>query len=295
MFSRVLPILIAAGLLTGCGGNPFQDDPGSDGGAADTATGSVYGGAMNSDLVMNSMVYDPATDEIVVNNIPFDGATAANGQATYARTGSLPGGFGRYENTAGADQYYAVFRRSASGAVEGGAFATAGYVSFGYGGAAAKRVAGNVTLPSSGEYTFTGEYAAVRVFDSASGINLPQYVTGTAEIDVDFGDFDGIGAIIGTVTGRQVYDVNGAPLGVMQDYISLALGDVDRTDGTIDGGGASIRTLVGATETASGDWSGVFGGVNGTEIAGIVVVEGTANDVGGSGQMRETGVIIALR
>jgi hypothetical protein len=295
MSKRVFPALIAVSLVAACGGNPFQDDPGSDGGSPDTSVGSVYGDDLNNaDLTMNSMVYDPDSNEIVVNNIPFDGATAANGQAVYAQVGTLPGGFGRYENTAGRLEYYAVFRRSASGAVEGGAFATNEYVRFGIGGAAAKRAAGAIALPSSGEFTFTGEYAAVRVFDSASGVGSPQYVTGTSTILVDFGDFDGVGAILGTVENRQVLDVNGAPIGAMDDYVSLALGDIDRATGTVDGGGATGRELVGGAVVSTGDWSAVFGGANANEIAGIVVLEGTVDDIGGTGGMRETGVIIAL-
>lgn len=295
MKTRIFPAMLVASLLAGCGGNPFVTQTGEDDGEADTATGSVYGDDISSDLTMDSMVYDASADELVVNNIPFDGATASNGQAVYARTGSLPGSFGRYENVAGADRYYAVFRRSASGGVEAGAVGTASYVSYGYGGVAAKRLTPSITLPGSGEYTFTGQYAAVRVFDSASGIDAPQYVTGSAAIDIDFGDFDGVGAIIGRVTGRQVFDSNGAPMGVMNDYIALALGDVDLTDATIDGGGATSYDLTTRTPLASGDWAGVLGGPNGQELAGIVVLEGTVDDAGGTGNMRESGVIIAVR
>ncbi|MCB6178878.1 hypothetical protein LHP98_12150 [Rhodobacter sp. Har01] len=297
MSKRGFTVLALLSMLAGCGGNPFvnQEDPGADGGTPDTTPGSVYGDDLNDDLVMNSMVYDPDGNVIVVNNIPFDGATAANGQAEYEQTGTLPGDFGRYENVAGANRYFAVFRRSGTGAVEAGAFGTTAFVDFGLGGAAAKRLATSVSLPNSGEYTFTGEYAAIRIFDSASGINTPQYVTGAAEIDIDFGDFDGIGAILGTVSGRQVYDSAGAPLGVMDDYISLALGNVDRSNGTIDGGGASLRETSTGSIIASGDWSGVIGGTNGTELAGIVVLEGAVDDAGGTGNMRETGVIIAAR
>ncbi len=298
MVSRALPAMVLALFCAGCGGNPFnkEEDPGADGGAADTSAGAVYGKDMNSQLTMNSMVYDADSNQIVVNNLPFDGATAPNGQAIYTQTGSLPGSpFNRYENVAGADSYYAVFRRSDSGAVEAGAFATTSYVDFGYGGAAAKRNTAGVTLPGSGEYTFTGDYAAVRVFDAASGINAPQYVTGTTRIDVDFGDFDTVGAIIGTVANREVFDVNGTSLGVMDDYVALSLGTGDPTTGRIDGGGASLREIAGAGLIATGDWSGVFGGTNGTEIAGIVVLEGAVDDVGGTGNMRETGVLIAVR
>lgn len=165
-------------VLSGCsGGNPFTGDP--DTGSGDTSGNAIYGSGLNSELTMNSMAYDAANDQLVVNNIPFDGATAGNGQAVYARQGGLGAtGFGRYENVAGELDYYAVFRRSDSGAVEGGAFQTNDYVTPGPGGAAVRR-SGSVNLPDTGEYTFTGEYAAVRSFTASA----------TAPVDVQYPTF----------------------------------------------------------------------------------------------------------
>ena len=287
-----LAMALAAG-LAGCGGNPFTD--GSDTGSGDTSENAVYGTSLNSELTMNSMAYDATNDQLVVNNIPFDGANAPNGQAVYARQGSLgASGFGRYENTAGSVRYFAVFRRSDSGGVEGGAFQTGDYLSPGPGGAAVKR-SGNTSLPSSGEYTFTGDYAAVRSFNtSATAPVCVQYVTGTSTLDIDFGDYDESGAVIGTITGRQLYTANGTLIGPMDDYISFAGGVIDRDNGKITGGTASGRDLADSTELSTGGWSAVVGGAGGNEVAGIIVLTGQAGD-SGSDTMRETGILIATR
>lgn len=284
--------------LAACGGNPWVEE---DGAEPDLFGGSVYGADLEDQLTMDSMVYDPDTQELVVNNIPFDGANADNGQAVYTRTGAVgASSFSRYENTAGTMAYYAVFRRSASGATQAGAFATSGYIDFGIGGASAQRNTETVSLPTSGEYSFTGEYAAVRVFENAAGMpNQPQYVTGDVQIEMDFGDFDEVGAIVGVISGRQLFDVNGAPLGPMDDFVSLAMSEIDRSTGVV-----AAETAVGvststAEELTSGQWTAILGGPEGTEIAGIVVLEGAANDVppdnSTPGQIRETGVFIALR
>jgi hypothetical protein len=242
---------------------------------------------------MNSMAYDATNDQLIVNNIPFDGATAGNGEAVYARQGGLGAtGFGRYENVAGELNYFAVFRRSDSGAVEGGAFQTGDYVTPGPGGAAVRRN-GSVNLPSSGEYTFTGEYAAVRSFNASSTAPVDvQYVTGHSRLAIDFGDYDGVGAVIGTITGRELYDSDGTLIGPMDDYVTFAAGEIDRENGKINGGTVSNRDA--SSELGSGSWSAVIGGPNGTEVAGIIVFEGEGARANGD-TMRETGILIATR
>ncbi|MBL9057606.1 MAG: hypothetical protein JNJ84_15175 [Rhodobacteraceae bacterium] len=284
--------------LAACGGNPWVEE---DGAEPDVFGGSIYATDLDEQLTMDSMVYDSETGELIVNNIPFDGANAPNGQALYARTGAVGAtSFSRYEDTAGTLAYYAVFRRSTSGATQAGAFATSGYIDFGIGGASAQRNTETVNLPASGEYSFTGEYAAVRVFENAAGMpNQPQYVTGAVQIEMDFGDFDEVGAIVGVISNRQLFDVNGTALGPMDDFVSLAMSEIDRSTGIV-----AAETAVGvsgntAEELTSGQWTAILGGPNGTEIAGIVVLEGLANDTppDGStpGNVRETGVFIALR
>lgn len=298
MAVRVPAILGVMAFVAGCGGSPWADE---DQGEGDTSGAAVYGASMNEDLTMDSMVYDPETDEIVVNNIPFDGATAENGQARYARAGALgTSSFARYENVAGQMAYFAVFRRSDSGAVEAGAFGTSSYIDFGIGGAGARRSTETVNLPSTGEYTFTGEYAAVRVYENAVGApSLPHYVTGDVTIALDFGDFDATGAIVGVIDNRTLYDNDGSEIGPMDDFVSLAMSEIDLETGKITDGVAKGVSLATTEELTSGQWSAILGGDGGTEIAGILVLEGDATDPPADGsdpfQVRETGVLIATR
>lgn len=285
-------------LLAACGGNPLGT-PG-DGGDPDTSDGSIFGTDINESLTLNSLRYDDQADELVINNVPFDGDSGPDQQARYVRTGSLPNGFGLYESLETAEtgrrQYYAVFRRSDSGEAQAGAVGTNEYVDFGFGGVTAQRTRASINLPSRGEYVYTGEYAAVRIFDERQpGAPSPgvQYITGTAELEVDVLDFDETGAIEGLIFNRELFDVNGNPLGSLNDFISLATAEIDRDTRTIGQSSAFGLTLdASRAQITSGDWAGVFAGPNGEEIAGIVVLEGTTGTATGSGTVRETGVFV---
>lgn len=285
--------LVSLLAVAACGGNPWVEE---DGAEPDVFGGSIYADDLNDQLTMDSMVYDSETQELVINNIPFDGATAENGQAIYTRTGALgASSFDRYEDAAGTLAYYAVFRRSESGATQAGAFATSSYIDFGIGGASAQRNSANVNLPNSGEYSFTGEYAAVRIYSDAAGVlDRPEYVTGDVEIEMDFGDFDDVGAIVGVISNRQLYDYNGNIIGPMDDFVSLAMTEIDRDTGIVTAGGASGISTDTATTMTSGQWTAILGGTEGTEIAGIVVLE-SADSSTSTELVRETGVFIAIR
>lgn len=286
-------VILSLLALVGCDGNPFKEDSGTP--DPESGGSSLYGTDLNADLTMNSLAYDPDTDQVVINNIPFDGATAANGQALYGNVGGLgASGFSRYENLAGNRSYYAVFRRSASGNSQAGATGTDSYIGYGFGGVTAQRLNGNTNMPNVGEYVFTGEYAAVRVFDeSVEGApGGSQYITGEVELDVDIRDFDVTGAVEGVIFNRVLYDQSGNAIGAMDDFITLATAEIDFENQSINAstasgvGGADSKTLT------TGDWAGVFAGPTGEEVAGIVILEGKdENDA----SLRETGVFIAIR
>ncbi|MFP4405083.1 MAG: hypothetical protein ACLFPZ_05740, partial [Rhodosalinus sp.] len=102
----------------------------------------------------------------------------------------------------------AVFQRSASGLTEVVLVRVADYQNYGFGGWAYQRN-GDVTLPSTLQATFSGDYAALRDFDSRNGL---EYATGVIELDVDWEDFNGDftqDAIKGTVKDRRIFDVDG--------------------------------------------------------------------------------------
>ncbi len=293
---------LALFLLAACDGNPIgagNGGGGDDGGDPDTAVGSIYGDALEvEELTANSVAYDETRDELVINNIPFDGISADNGQAAYVRTGTLPNGFGRYESVetgeTGRRQYYAVFRRSASGFAQAAAVGTDSYVDFGFGGVTAQRTNASIRLPGGGEYVYTGEYAAVVTYDktqpgSPGGI---QYITGDVEMDVDIRDFDETGAVEGIIFNRTLYAQDGTEIGPLDNFISLATGEIDPEARSVLSSTATAFTFGGGTQVSTGNWAAVFAGPDGEEIAGIVVLEGAISTAPGSGTTRETGVFL---
>lgn len=277
------PGLVLCLTLVGCGdGVPFN---GETEGAADTSTGSIYLADDNADLTVNNVSYDANTDTLTINNIPFD-----DPENKYVRipTENFANGFDAYQSDpepgTSEFQYFAVFRRSDSGASQATAVGSNRYVSFGFGGAAAQRLGASPNLPDTGIYSYNGEYAAIRVSrpvpNGAVGI---EYVTGEAEMTADFGDFDDVGAVGGVIRNRVLYDMSGQRTGTLDGFISMANGEIDRETNSIKSSTAS--EFIGADNTGNGNWSGVFAGPGGREIAGIVFVEGSA--------ARETGAIVA--
>ncbi len=264
----------------GDGDNP---DANGDEIGADTDPNHVYA---DGDLLrMNNMRYDAATDEVVFNNIPFDGEDNLYRRDPVATAGLQANGFNTpaYRNVDGFSDFYAVFRRSPSGYAQFGAVATDRYLGFGFGGASAQRLSGTGALPRTDEqYVFTGEYAAVRTVFDDSGTAV-QYVAGTVELEVDVEDFDVPGAVEGLIVDRRFFDANGVRIGSLDnsDFIQLRTAEINFDTWTIESSSASSVSLLpdgtpGITAGAapSGTWEGLFAGPNGEEVVGIVVVEG---------------------
>lgn len=293
------PGLVLCFAIASCSsGTPFNGPQPAAEGPADAAPGSVYlTTAENENLTANSIVYDADNDTLIINNIPFD--DPENKYIRIPNTQFQNSGFGAYQSdpAPGSNEfrYFAVFRRSDSGLSQVAAATSNEYVAFGFGGAGATRVSGATSIPATGIYSYSGEYAAVRVERAAFGddttVEALYYVTGGMEMTADFGDFDEIGAVSGVVRNRVLYDRAGKVLGNLDGIISFANSEIDRTDGTIASGDAF--EIQGGTQVpngsyqdgeigATGNWSGVFAGPGAEEIAGIVFVESaTVREIGG--------------
>jgi hypothetical protein len=280
---------LALGLgLSACGGTPPFG--GATEGDPDSSTNSAYLTEANGNLVVNNIAYDPNSDTLTINNIPFDDPDNRYERIT---TEKFSNGFNAYQSAPAPGsnevQYFAVFRRSDSGASQVAAAGTDQYVEFGFGGAGAQRLGARPNLPTSGIYSYSGEYAAVRTSRSAEGVEDGiQYVTGDARFRADFGDFDEGGAVSGEIGNRQLYNTDGQRIGALDGYLSLANGTIDLDNATINASSVSeLRNITGSGNevTASGTWQGVFAGPGGREIAGILFVEGSG--------IRETGGLIA--
>lgn len=285
MFRRSAPLVCALVVAScGDGSNPVT------GGTED---GAPVGGLNGTSLVtgdVGSFTYDAETDQLVINNLPFDGP-----DGVYTNTGvAAVTGFNVYESTetdeTGQRKFFAVFRQSDSGSVSAGAVGTGDYAAFGFGGGAISRSTNSVAVPNSGEAVYTGEYGGLRVVEGSAGENDINLVSGDATIDVDFADFDVTGAVEGRITNREFYDVNGNLIGTLPTIV-LATGNIN-ADGTIGQSSATTFDSNG-DPLQTGTYDALFGGPNGSEIAGIIVITGPETE-GADTEVQETGVFTVV-
>lgn len=277
--------LAAVCLLAACGGNPFivEDDDGTplDPEDPNVSVNSKFAWDPGEDLTMNAVTYDRANDELVINNLPFDGP-----EGRYDNRFTMANGAGVYESrqtpTTGLVKHYAVFIESE--AMQATAAAGANWIQYGNAGANINR--DSFSLPTGvGEYVYVGAYAANRTFDQRSGIEL---VSGSVELLVDVLDFDPVegiqGDIVGTVFDRTRVGLNGADGRDLPD-IFLAEVSFDNAQGTFGdpvegvsaGGSVSTFSPLDGDEWSNGTYSGLFGGAAGQELGGYLVMEGAAD------------------
>lgn len=286
--------------LAACGdGNPFTDT-GAGTPVAAVVANEINGSALDADLTGNGVVFsdngtpaDPTDDTLVINNIPFDNVDASGG--AYTRVGALPNGFERYESptlgTAGELSYFAVFRRSNLAQVT--AVGTGDFVTPGTGGLVAQR-SGPAGVPAAraASYTFTGDYAAVRIGTINGGSNDVTFVTGNTILTADILDFDTNGAVTGVVVVRELYDSDGNFIRTLDDFISLTTTGIDFETASI--GSAAATTFENGQQLGTGQWEGLFAGPNGEEIAGVIVIEGQTTSTEPADTVRETGTFIVV-
>lgn len=336
--------LAACLLLAACDGNPFTPeeapvDPGTDPGtgidsdrvlppgtANPTRSSGIFrreptseAGGNTGDGYVGDVAYDSTTDTFTVDGLAFDGG---NVYERGSSVGSL-GPFAVYE----ADSLYfddvtgkpisqfghrALYGVSASGNTEFAIVRTGAYVPYGYGGFIYQRN-GSVTLPTSGQATYQGDYAGIRDFDGAGGL---EYSQGDMTISIDFNDFNEGSAVAGQVTNRAIFDINGND--ITSDVINALNADNEASltslptlvfsvgPGALDANGEMTGKLsssfTGADGAAVGYEAGNYyavlsgdatqGGED--EIVGVIVVE--AQDPRYEGvTVRETGGFILYR
>ncbi|MEM8653802.1 MAG: hypothetical protein AAGF36_03585 [Pseudomonadota bacterium] len=306
---RTVLAIALLGSVAACGdGNPFfpeEDEPVDETVVgADPAASTQSAVEFDDLLALNGVTYndndtpaDPTDDTLLLNGIPFDSSDASGG--AYTRAGTLPNGFERFESPVAAPpdgrQYFAVFRRTERAQVT--AVGSDEFNGAGFGGALAQRIGpGGVPAERPAAYIFTGDYAGIREFATDAGAEGLQLVTGDVVLSVDVLDFDVNGAVDGTITNRQLFDEDGNSLGTLDDFVSLATAEIDFANATISASSLAVISTITNDSEGSGDWSGVFAGPNGEEVAGIVVIDGTleTDPTNGDGTVREVGTLIAL-
>lgn len=255
--------------------------------------------------------YNSTNDTFLVDNLAFDGANTPYTRGTQV---SSLGRFAVYEGPQlypddvtgvpiGQFTHRALYAVSDSGAVELAIVRTGAYVDYGFGGFIYQRN-GSVTLPTTGQAAYSGEYAGLRDFEGRADL---EYVRGNMTMAIDFEDFNDGNAVQASVVNRRVYDINGndittdimSAMGSSSSVLPTITFDVGpgvMTDnGEITGQAHSYTVAAsGAISTfEAGNYYAIVSGDNAEEVVGIIVV--TAADPRGDYTTRETGGFLLTR
>jgi len=277
--SRIIAALSITAVLAGCDGkNPFQTVTGPDGSVEELEEGDPnvdvnnrYAWDPAQNLTMNSVDYDETNNELVINNLPFDGP-----DGRYDQINTLPTGDGLYASrqttTTGQVQHFAVFINSDF--MEATSASGRDWIDFGNAGANINR--DSFALPGGpGEYIYRGNYAATRTFSERSGIEI---VSGDVQLLLDILDFDPFGELQGDITGsvfnRDRFGI-GPQLGELPPIV-LAEISFNTETGVWEGGSATTFDFEGDPRS-TGIHEGMIAGPDGEEMGGYVIITGTAD------------------
>ncbi len=325
------PAAALAGLVVvGCGGNPFPNAPAApvvtppvavvpsaatpiSRTEVETADGNGYA---------QNITYNPLDNTYSVDNLGFDGDNAYT-ELLLPRTGPVFGTrLGQYrvyesklfqtDPTNGAVigqfQHRILEGISATGTTAFALVRTGSYTNYGFGGFVLKRNVA-VSLPTSGQAAYRGNYAGLRDFESRAGM---EQTAGDMQIDIDFSDFNAGNAVKGTITNRRVYDLSGTDItrsildawaadpSVAQSVLPTLVFSVG--PGVMDASGQLTGNLKSNISNADGtvqvfedgNYYAIVAGPNSEEIVGVIVVE-SADPRSTTGNVRETGGFILYR
>lgn len=276
-------------LLAGCDGeNPFQveeslpvdETEGVEPGDPNVTVDSRFAYDLGQRLTMNSVDLDdngtpndPTDDQLVINNLPFDGP-----DGRYLQVEVLGNGAEVYQSqqtaTTGTTLTFAVFVRADH--LEATSAASGQWADYGYAGANINR--DSFDLPGGvGEYVYRGTYAATRTFSDRGGIEI---ISGDVELRLDELDFDPSGdirgALDGVVTNRTREGAAGTlGLGDLPPIV-FAVAQFNGNTGVWEGGTASTFFSDGNARS-TGEHEGLIAGPNGEEMGGYSIVTGVAD------------------
>lgn len=331
----------ALALLAACDGNPFLvpgdpvdplPDPGTGidgdrvlppGTTSPSRDRSIFRREAKDDTgngYVTGVSYNNANgeDEFTVDGLAFDGGNVYQRGAPVASMGP----FAVYEADAVYDDdvtgapinqftHRAIYGVSTSQGTRFAVVRTGAYTDYGFGGFVYQRE-GSVTLPTTGQAQYNGDYAALRDFEGRGGM---EFATGKMQIKIDFNDFNDGAGVSGIVYDRAIFDINGFDI---TNDVLLALNDkleanestlpvltftvgpdVMDANGEIVGLlGSSVTTTSAAEKYETGNYYAIVsgdataGGLD--EIVGIIVVESEDPRIDGV-TVRETGGFILYR
>ncbi|WP_394154185.1 hypothetical protein [Loktanella salsilacus] len=276
--------------------------------------------AVDGGGLVEAVAYDSATDTFTVDGIGFDGENVytrlpgtlatvgtarvfgASSSVTDPLTGTPVDQVTPYRALYGVSKNQADGQPITSYAI----VRTGGYVPYGFGGFVYQRD-GGVTLPETGQATFSGDYSGIRVFNNRGGL---EYTTGDMSMQIDFEDFNANDAVKGRLTNRIAIDQFGNEIELGTEDGDLQLPDVtisiQEGSPSIDSNGeistdmgSYISNGEGGIEVyETGTFNGLVAGdattLPGGEIVGVIVLESTDpryTDV----TVQETGGVILYR
>lgn len=248
-----------------------------------TTTGEIpEGGTVNGtgptakllvgDYSASRIEYDAATDQLIVESLPFDDNVF---EGRYDRAAAFDvAGYQAYRSTNGLDSYIAYYATSSTGNTSSAIVAQGGYSDHGHAGGGYARKT-TVNLPSTNQTTYyNGSYVGLRTVDDGTG--FLDIITADLAMQADFSDNKVRGFIFNRAFKQQQSTAGiGSDMGLTEANIQRD--EAIFNDGTISG------TVDGTN--VEGTWEGLFGGPNGEEVAGVVVIR--------HGAYRETGSFIA--
>ncbi len=313
--NKAIAALAVLIVLTACDGNPFATTtPGTTPGTttptttvggvdvpggAGTSTNPTAGSSITryeTDGEAQDITYDAGTDTVMVNNLPFDADGVYDPDDNPAI--ATLNGFEVYENNNATERraYKLIRGQSASGETSFTIVRTGDYLGLGFGGFVYERD-GGVVLPSTGQATYTGAYAGMRIFTGTGGL---EFTTADATLEVDFEDFDATDAVEGTLTNRQYFSETGVLLGTLPTLI-FATGSISEAGEIAGNANSQVFVPDGAgggtfQPFESGEYYAVLSGDPADEIVGIVIINGDDPndllDAGPGTTVQETGGFI---
>lgn len=256
--------IAAAMILAGCGGSS------SNGGSGNTTSVTPTSGNSGPDTVVIADAGGGNYD-VTVNGVTTRYATSPAGEQTI-------GGFTRFSDVAGAPGVIGYHDKNGQ-TYAGVSMTTASSPVNQYAGAEFGRSA-NSEIPTTGTATFTGNYVGLWVNDADGSASF------VFDGDVDMTANFGASTVTGTISDRDVYAANTGALnaGSLNDLVlSGTINGTGGFSGTATGGEASG---VGTTTTSNGIIAGLFGGTNGSQVAGGLTID---HDAGGGFTFTEVG------
>ncbi|WP_373352915.1 hypothetical protein [Pseudoroseicyclus sp. CXY001] len=264
--------------------------------------------------------YNAENDSFVVDNLAFDGFNR------YRRGRDLDtlGGYGVFDGVetvrdsqTGAliDQftYRALYGASRNNVRVDGEilpstqFAivrTGSYLEYGFGGFIYLRN-GDVTLPTSGQAQFTGDYAGIRTYSEDEGL---EFTRGDMEVAIDFEDFNAGNGVRGRVYNRELFDITGDPIPLTNDHnvdggriflpdLRFVVGPGTMSDDGELTNGIFSRAYNDAGELVTyeeGSYYAILAGDGPDELVGVFVIE-SADPRFENNNAQETGGFILYR